>query len=132
MMNKVLLAVASTLEAVTGIGLILAPSMIRFLLGVDVSGAALAIARIAGFGLLSLGIVCWTRVEANVPRPRAMLIYNLLVIVYLGYLRFDSESVGKLLLPAFCSPRCAGNSLYRSLVQTSNHMKALRKSSDEH
>jgi hypothetical protein len=29
-----------------------------------------------------------------------MLIYNLLVTVYLGYLLFASESAGKLLLPA--------------------------------
>jgi uncharacterized protein YjeT (DUF2065 family) len=101
MMNKVLLAVASTLEAVTGIGLIIAPSMLRFLLGADVSSASLAIARIAGFGLLSLGIACWPRVERSVPRLRAMLIYNLLVTIYLAYLRFGNESVGTLLLPAF-------------------------------
>jgi hypothetical protein len=62
-MNKVLLAIASTLEAVTGIGLIIAPNMVRFLLGPDVSSASLAIARIAGFGLLSLGIACWPRVN---------------------------------------------------------------------
>jgi uncharacterized protein YjeT (DUF2065 family) len=100
MMNKVLLAVASTVKAVTGIGLIIAPSMVRFLLGPDVSSASLAIARIAGFGLLSLGIACWPRVERSIPRLRAMLIYNLLAIVYLGYLRFSSESAGKLLRPA--------------------------------
>jgi uncharacterized protein YjeT (DUF2065 family) len=88
MMNKVLLAVASTLEAVTGIGLIIAPSMVRFVLGPDVSGASLAITRMTGFGLLLLGVVCWTRVEANVPRLRAMLIYNLLATVYLAYLRW--------------------------------------------
>jgi hypothetical protein len=96
MMNKVLLAIASTLEAVTGIGLIIAPSMVRFLLGPDVSSASLAIARIAGFGLLSLGIACWPRVERSIPRLSAMPIYNLLATVYLGYLRFSSESVGKL------------------------------------
>lgn len=100
MMNKVLLAAASTLEAVTGIALIVAPSMVRLLLGTDISGATLTIARIVGFGLLLLGVACWPRVEANVPRLRAMLIYNLLATVYSGYLRFGSESVGKLLLPA--------------------------------
>jgi len=64
------------------------------------SGAALVIARIAGFGLVLLGIACWPRVESNVLRLKAMLIYNLLATAYLGYLRFGSESVGKLLLPA--------------------------------
>ena len=100
MMNKVLLAVASTLEVVTGLALVIAPSVVRFLLGADISGAALVIARMAGFGLLSLGVACWPRVEGTVPRLRAMLIYNLVATAYLGYLRFGSESVGKLLFPA--------------------------------
>jgi hypothetical protein len=101
MKNKVLLAVASTLEAVTGIALIIAPTMVLgFLLGTDISSKALIIPRIAGFGLLSLGLACWPRVEAIAPRLRAMLIYNLLATTYLGYLWFRSKSVGKLLMPA--------------------------------
>jgi hypothetical protein len=99
-MAKVLLAAASTLEAVSGLALIIAPSIVMPLLVTNVSGAALVIARIAGFGLVLLGIACWPRVESNVLRLRAMLIYNLLATAYLGYLRFGSESVGKLLLPA--------------------------------
>ena len=43
---------------------------------------------------------CWPRVGATVPRLRTMLIYNVLVTVCLGYVRFRSESVGILLLPA--------------------------------
>jgi hypothetical protein len=100
MANKVLLAVASTLEALTGLVLIIVQSTIRFLLGTDVPGAARVIARVAGFGLLLLGISCWPRVEATLPRLRAMLIYNVLATVYLGYLRFGTGSAGKLLLPA--------------------------------
>ena len=100
MRAKLLLVVASTFEAATGLGLIIAPSFLRLLLGKDVSGMSLAIARLAGFGLLVLGVACWPRVEANFSRVRAMLIYNLLVTVYLGYLLFASESAGKLLLPA--------------------------------
>jgi hypothetical protein len=99
-MNKVLLAVASTLEAVTGLALIIAPSIAGFLLGTDISRAALVMTRVAGFGLLSLGVACWPRIEGTIPRLRVMLIYNLLVTAYLGYLRFSSQSVGKLLLPA--------------------------------
>jgi len=100
MMNKVLLAVAATLEAVTGLSLVIAPRIVRFLLGTDISGAALVIARMGGLGLLSLGVACWPRIEGTIPRLRAMLIYNLLATAYLGYLRFSSQSVGKLLLPA--------------------------------
>src|SRR5256885_15464083 len=100
MMNKVLLAIASTLEAVTGLALIIAPSIVRFLLGTDISHAALVVTRVAGFGLLSLGVACWPRIEGTIPRLRVMLIYNLVATAYLGYLRFSSQSVGKLLLPA--------------------------------
>ena len=83
MTNKVLLVVASTFEAVTGIALIIAPSLVRFLLEADISGATRAIARLVGFGLLVFGVACWPRSEATVPRLRAMLIYNLLATVYL-------------------------------------------------
>jgi len=103
MMNKVLLATASTLEAVTGLALIIAPNLAGFLLGTDISGAALVIARMVGVGLLALGVACWPRVEGTIPRLRAMLIYNLLATAYLGYLRFSSQSVGKLLLPALAA-----------------------------
>ena len=100
MTTRVLLSTAATLEAVTGLALIIAPSIAGFLLGTDISGAALVIARMGGLGLLSLGVACWPRIEGTIPRLRAMLIYNLLATAGLGYLRFSSQSVGKLLLPA--------------------------------
>ena len=100
MTTKLLLAVAATFEAVTGIVLIVAPNIVRLLLGTDISSAVLVIARMVGVGLLLLGVACWPRVEGTIPRLRAMLIYNLLATAYLGYLRFSSQSVGKLLLPA--------------------------------
>jgi hypothetical protein len=120
MTSKVLLAVASTLEAFTGLGLIIAPTMVKFFLGPDISGAAITIAQMAGFGLLLLGIVCWPRVGPIVPRLRAVLIYNVLVATHLGYLRFGAESVGRLLLPAIAS---AGYSLHRRLVQIPRHIQ---------
>jgi hypothetical protein len=98
--TKLLLAVAAAFEAITGLALVIAPSIVRLLLGIDISGAVLAIARMVGIGLLLLGVACWPRIEGTIPRLRAMLIYNLLATVYLGYLRFSSQSVGKLLLPA--------------------------------
>ena len=100
MMNKVLLAVAAAFEAVTGLALVIAPSILRLLLGTDISGAVLAIARMAGFGLLLFGVACWPRTEATIPRLRAMLLYNFLATAGLGYLRFGSQSVGKL----YCRP----------------------------
>ena len=100
MTTKLLLAVAATFEAVTGLPLVIAPSVVRFLLGTDISGLAVVMTRAAGFGLLGLGVACWPRAEGTIPRLRAMLIYNLLATAGLGYLCFSTQSVGKLLLPA--------------------------------
>jgi hypothetical protein len=74
--------------------------MVKFLLGTDISGAVITIARMPGFGLLLLGIVCRPRVGPIAPRLTAMLSYNVLVTTYLGYLCLGAESVGRLLLPA--------------------------------
>jgi hypothetical protein len=101
----VLLAGSVILEAITGLVLIIAPSVVRFLVGSDISGAALVIVRGAGAGLLLLGIACWPLVEATVPRLRAMLIYNLSAAAYLGYLLLGTDSVGQLLLPHLQSTR---------------------------
>lgn len=99
-MNKMLLAVASTIEAVTGLALLLMPALVlMLLLGKHVS-SPLLLARVAGLGLLSLGFACWPRVEATLPAVRAMLIYNLLAATYLAYLQFSDHYPGKLLLPA--------------------------------
>jgi len=100
MTSKVLLAVASTLEALTGLWLTIAPMMVKSLLGTDISGATITIARMAGFGLLLLGFVCWPQFGPIVPRLMVMLIFNVLVAIYLGYICFGAESVGKLLLSA--------------------------------
>jgi hypothetical protein len=101
MTNRVLLLVASTLEAVTGLGLLLAPaSGVRLLLGKDVTTEPLAVVPVAALGLLSSGIACWPRVEATLTAIRVMLIYNLSAAAYLGYLRFGGNDPGRRLLPA--------------------------------
>lgn len=95
-----LLALGAILEAVTGLALIFQPALVvRLLLGGGLSPAGLALGRIAGFGLLSLGLACWPRAGAARPALRAMLTYNLLATAYLAYLGLDGELVGRLLLP---------------------------------
>jgi predicted membrane-bound spermidine synthase len=55
-----LLAVAAAIEAATGIALIIYPQAVaRLLLGADLAGAGIAVGRVAGVALLSLGLVCW-------------------------------------------------------------------------
>ena len=55
-----MLAAGAVVEAVAGLGLLLAPSMLAELLLRDpLAGAGPIIARLGGGGLLALGIACW-------------------------------------------------------------------------
>ena len=48
------------IEAATGLALMAVPSVVvRLLLGSEISGASVPLGRVAGLGLLSLGIACW-------------------------------------------------------------------------
>jgi hypothetical protein len=104
MAMKKLLGLAAILEAATGLALMIHPPLVtRLLLGDGVSGVGMALGRVAGFALLSLGLACWPGPEsagANTPAFRALLIYNLLVALYLAYLGIDGQWVGSLLWPA--------------------------------
>ncbi len=102
-MNK-LLALAAAAEAATGLVLLIDPPIVtRLLLGTEVSGVAIVLGRLCGFGLLSFGLACWPNrnTAANLTRAFwAMLTYSLLCTVYLVYLGICGEWVGVLLWPA--------------------------------
>jgi hypothetical protein len=92
---------AATVEAITGLALMVQPSWVsRLLLGADISGAGVVLSRLAGVALLSLGVACWPREVISSAPLRGMLTYNFLSTAYLAYLRFGTGWVGKLLLPA--------------------------------
>ena len=98
-----LLVVAAVVEAATGVALIISPQAVAsLLLGADLDRAGIAVGRVAGIALLSLGLLCWmSRQDANNTAVlTAMLAYNLLVTAYLMYLGFDGNLVGRLLWPA--------------------------------
>ena len=101
---KRLLALAAVLETVTGLALMIEPTVVaRLLLGADVSGAGAAVGRVAGFALVSLGLACWPGrdlASRDVLAVRAMLTYNLLVTCYLIVLGIGGQFVGVLLWPA--------------------------------
>jgi hypothetical protein len=100
MTSNALLRLGAILEAATGLALIFGPALVvQLLVGGELSPAGLALGRVAGFGLLSLGLACWPRAGAALTALQAMLTYNLLATVYLAYLRLDGELVGRLLLP---------------------------------
>jgi len=92
---------ASVSEAATGVALLIVPSFVgRLLFGEELHGLPMAVARVAGIGLFSLGLACWPGKEPNRTASLAMLTYNLLVALYFFYLGLHGEWVGVLLWPA--------------------------------
>jgi hypothetical protein len=101
MPGATLLRLASAVEALTGAALILRPALVvRLLLGGEISGVGFPLARIAGVGLLSLGLACWPRTLAARPALEAMCLYNTLTAAYLAYLPLRGVPGGALLWPA--------------------------------
>ncbi len=79
------------------------PFLSELLLGEVVSGAGMALGRVAGFALFSLGLACWPGADSAGARTsalRALLTYNLLTTLYLAFLGLAGQSVGRLLWPA--------------------------------
>ena len=87
-----LLVVMAVLEAATGVALLVLPVIVvSLLLGASLDSAGgLAVARIAGAALLSLGLTCWfARHVGQTGLGRgvvvAMLVYNIVVIAVLAH-----------------------------------------------
>ena len=94
-MKKVLIF-AAVGEAATGLALLIVPALVgQLLLGEELTGVAIQVARLAGIALIALGIACWPG-----PALVGMLIYSALVTLYLAYLGFAGGLTGVLLWPA--------------------------------
>jgi hypothetical protein len=90
------LTFAAVGEAVTGLALLLIPSVVgTLLLGEELTGIAVPVARVAGIALMGLGIACWPG-----PPLIGMLTYSALVTLYLASLGLTGEVTGVLLWPA--------------------------------
>jgi hypothetical protein len=104
MVMRKLLGLAAILEAVTGLALMIHPALIaQVLFGDGVSGAGMALSRVAGVALLVLGVACWPGQEPGGGGARvfrAMLTYSLLVTIYLVYLGGIAHLAAILLWPA--------------------------------
>ncbi len=102
MTTRRLVALDAAIEAGTGLALIADPGfVVRLLLGAGLTGGGIAVGRVAGFGLMSLGLACQPIGRDADPRAtRALFAYNLLVALYLGYLRIGEGFAGYLLWPA--------------------------------
>jgi hypothetical protein len=119
--RRSVLGVAAAIETVTGLAIILFPHvLIRLLFDADVSGAGIVIGRIAGIALISLGLGCWMgrQEEYGGWALFAMLTYNLLVTIYLGFVGLGTEFVGVLLWPATAIHAALTALLTYALIET--------------
>jgi len=90
------LVLAAIGEAATGVALLIVPSLVgRLLLGEELTGIAIPVARVAGIALIALGVACWPG-----PPRVGMLIYSAAVTLYLAYVGFAGGLTGILLWPA--------------------------------
>ena len=90
------LALAAVGEIATGLALLLVPSLVgQLLLGEDLTGIAIPVARVAGIALIALGVACWPGTPLM-----GMLIYSAAVALYLAFVGFAGGAGGLLLWPA--------------------------------
>ena len=86
-----LLKLTALTEAATGLALLALPSfVVRLLLGAEISGASIPLGRVAGAGLLALGVACWLARDDTQSRAArglvvAMLMYNIAATAVLAF-----------------------------------------------
>lgn len=126
---KLLLTVTAVFEALTGIGLIVFPSMIiSLLIGTLPEGAAVTtLAKIAGAALISLAIACWlSRNNAAASEvAKAIFFYNIVAAVVLGYGAIRYKLSGAGLWPAVLLH--AGLAVW-CLIAISHHKETIKNS----
>ena len=92
---KNVLTFAAIGEAVTGLALLIVPSLVgQLLLGEQLTGVAIPVARVSGVALIALAIACWPG-----PPLVGMLTYSASVTVYLAYLGLAGGLTGVFLWP---------------------------------
>jgi hypothetical protein len=95
MKNALLLAAVG--ELATGLALLIVPLLVgRLLLGAELAGVAIPVARVLGIALIGLGVACWPGRTALC----GMLTYSVLTTVFLTYIGIRGDWVGPLLWPA--------------------------------
>ena len=93
---KTILIFATVAELLTGLALLVVPSVVgQALLGQQLAGVAIPVARVTGIALIALGIGCWPATPLV-----GMLAYTSIAMLYLGYVALAGEFVGVLLWPA--------------------------------
>jgi hypothetical protein len=94
-MKRVLILAAAS-EAATGLGCLIAPSLVgQLLFGAELAGVAIPLARVIGIALIALAVACWPG-----PALVGMLTYGAVVTLYLAYVGLAGGFAGILLWPA--------------------------------
>ncbi len=94
-MSKVLVF-AAVAEGLTGLALLAVPSLVgEVLLGQQLAGVTVAVARVTGIALIALGLACWPATPLV-----GMLAYSSAIAVYLVGIGLTGEFAGVLLWPA--------------------------------
>jgi hypothetical protein len=93
---KRVLILAAVSEGATGVALLIVPSLVaQLLFGVELTGVAVIVARVAGIALVSLSVACWPGTALI-----GMSIYSAAITLYFAYIGFAGGLRGKLLWPA--------------------------------
>ena len=102
--SRMVLAFSSAAEIATGAASLVAPAtVVRLLLGSELTGIGIELGRCFGIVLIALGLACWPsgqQAGGNSAAARAMLFYNVLIASYLAYLFVVRHQDGMLLWPA--------------------------------
>jgi hypothetical protein len=96
-------AAAAGLELLTGVGLVVAPSLLaRLLFGSEMNASGDLVARISGLVMLCLALGCWPRAFEGEDRQAVvpLLALSVLATVFLIYVGMGGVNVGVLLWPA--------------------------------
>jgi len=114
---------SAAIEVVTGVLLIASPGLVaRILLSAPLADPGVAVGRLCGVALLSLGLACWPNASATTAQAtRALFTYNLLAAFYLGYLRVGAGFVSYLLWPACVLHALLAALLARPFYETCRH-----------
>jgi hypothetical protein len=82
-------------EVATGAALLMVPSLFgRLLLGQELTGVAIPVARVTGIALIGLGLAYWPGAPVA-----GILTYSAVVALYLAYLGIAGTFTGVLLWP---------------------------------
>jgi len=99
-MKNSVLAVAAAGEVLTGLVLLVYPSIvIKLLFGADIADIGVVISRFAGVALISLGVACWPCGSIS-QALYGMLTYSSLATLGLLFLALSGKWHGSLLWPA--------------------------------